>query len=100
VALARSLLNNPSILVLDDPLSAVDARTERRILDALDRAAQGRTLLLITNRTAAAARCDRILVLDEGRVIESGNHQELLLHGGRYAKLCARQTLERELRAL
>jgi ATP-binding cassette subfamily B protein len=100
VALARALLNDPAVLVLDDPLSAVDAKTERMILDALDRAASGRTLLLITNRTAAAARCDRILVLEQGRVTEQGTHQQLLARRGFYADLCKRQSLEQELSAL
>jgi ATP-binding cassette subfamily B multidrug efflux pump len=100
VALARALLNEPSVLVLDDPMSAVDARTERAILDAIDRAAEGRTLVLITNRTAAAARCDQVLVLDEGRVVERGTHRELLRAGGFYAQLCARQSLEQELEQL
>ncbi|MFT3922411.1 MAG: ABC transporter ATP-binding protein [Myxococcales bacterium] len=100
IALARAMLNNPSVLILDDPLSAVDARTERIILDALDQAAVGRTMLLITNRTAAAAHCDRILVLDHGSVAEFGSHAELLKRGGLYARLCARQTLEQELSTL
>ncbi len=100
VALARALLNDPAVLVLDDPMSAVDAKTERTILDALDRAAAGRTLILITNRTAAAARCDRVLVLDEGRVVERGDHGTLRQTGGFYAQLCARQSVEQELSAL
>jgi ATP-binding cassette subfamily B protein len=100
IALARAMLNDPSVLILDDPLSAVDARTERIILDALDHAAVGRTMILITNRTAAAAHCDRILVLDQGTVVELGTHAELLRRGGLYAKLCARQTLEQELSSL
>lgn len=100
VALARALLNRPGMLILDDPLSAVDAKTEAAILDALDRVASERTLVLITNRVAAAARCDRIVVLDEGRVVEQGAHHELLRRGGAYAALCAQQTLERELAAL
>jgi ATP-binding cassette subfamily B protein len=100
IALARAMLNNPSVLILDDPLSAVDARTERVILDALEQAAVGRTMILITNRTAAAAHCDRILVLDQGAVVEFGTHTELIKRGGFYAKLCARQTLEQELSSL
>jgi len=100
VALARALLNEPAVLVLDDPLSAVDAKTERAILDALDRAAEGRSMILITSRTAAAARCDRILVLDGGRVVEQGTHAELARGAGLYAELCARQSLEQELATL
>jgi ATP-binding cassette subfamily B protein len=100
VALSRALLNEPSVLVLDDPMSAVDAKTERAILEAIDRAASGRSLVLITNRTAAAARCDQIVVLDEGRVVERGTHKELMRAGGFYAQLCSRQSLEQELSQL
>jgi ATP-binding cassette, subfamily B, multidrug efflux pump len=100
VALARALLNEPAVLVLDDPLSAVDAKTERAILDALERAAEGRSMILITSRTAAAARCDRILVLDAGRVVEQGTHAELARGRGVYAELCARPSLEQELATL
>ncbi len=100
VALARALLNDPAVLVLDDPMSAVDAKTERAILDALERAAAGRTLILITNRTAAAARCDQVLVLDHGKVVERGDHDTLRRKQGFYAQLCARQSVEQELSAL
>lgn len=97
LALARALLNAPRVLVLDDPLSAVDARTEARILEAIDRAAQGRTLVLVTHRIAAARRADRVLVLDAGRVVEEGTHDELVARGGLYARLAERQRLENEL---
>jgi ATP-binding cassette subfamily B protein len=88
------------VLLLDDPVSAVDARTESLILDAFERAAVGRTLVLVTHRVAAAARCDRVVVLDEGRVVESGTHAELLTRGGLYARIAERQALEAELEAL
>lgn len=100
VALARALLRDPRVLILDDPLSAVDARTERVILDALDRAGEGRTLILITQRVAAAARADRVVVLENGKVVESGTHAELVRSGGPYARLAARQRLEQELAEL
>ncbi len=100
LALARALLREPAVLVLDDPMSAVDARTESVILSALDRAGEGRTLVLITHRAGAAARCDKVMVLDGGKVVESGAPDELLARGGVYAGLCARQRLERELETL
>ncbi len=100
VALARALLTAPRVLLLDDPLSAVDARTESAILDAIDRASKGRTLVLVTHRVAAAARCDRVVVLDAGRVVESGTHDALVKAGGLYARMAERQSIEAELEAL
>ncbi len=91
VALARAFLREPAVLVLDDPLSAVDAKTEARILEAIAERARRCTLLLITHRVAAAARCDRVIVLEEGRVVEAGTHAELLTGGGLYAALAAEQ---------
>ncbi|HJL19644.1 MAG TPA: ABC transporter ATP-binding protein [Sandaracinaceae bacterium LLY-WYZ-13_1] len=100
LALARALLNEPKVLVLDDPLSAVDAKTEAEILAALDRAKQHRTFVLITNRVAAAARADRVVVLDRGRVVEEGTHEALVAGDGLYARIAARQRLEEELAEL
>ncbi len=100
VALARALLAAPRVLVLDDPLSAVDARTERAILDAIERAAKGRTLVLVTHRIAAASRCEKVVVLDEGRLLESGTHAELITAGGVYQRLAERQALEAELESI
>jgi ATP-binding cassette subfamily B multidrug efflux pump len=100
IALARALLSEPSVLVMDDPLSAVDAQTEVKILDALDRARRGRTLILITNRIAAAARCDQVVVLDAGKVVQRGTHASLVKEPGLYAALAARQQREQELASL
>jgi ATP-binding cassette subfamily B multidrug efflux pump len=100
IALARALLNEPRVLVMDDPLSAVDARTEAAILDTLERTGRERTVVLITNRTAAAARCQQVVVLDAGRVVERGDHASLLAQGGLYASIARRQQLEQELTAL
>jgi ATP-binding cassette subfamily B protein len=108
-ALARALLWQPRLLILDDPLSAVDAKTEAAILEALQRRLTGdkshandeeRSLLLITHRVAAAARCKRILVLDQGRVVESGSHDDLLRLGGIYAGFAREQQRARELEEL
>jgi ATP-binding cassette subfamily B protein len=100
IALARALLKEPTVLVLDDPLSAVDAKTEARILRALDRAGEGRTLVLVTNRVAAAARTSQIVVLDGGKIVERGTHEELSRGTGLYARIAARQRLEKELAEL
>jgi ATP-binding cassette subfamily B multidrug efflux pump len=100
VALARALLSDPRLLVLDDPLSAVDARTERAILDVIERERARHSVLLITHRVAAAARCDTILVLDQGCIVERGTHDELLLRGGVYAQFAEEQRVESELEAL
>ena len=100
VALARALLYEPAILLLDDPLSAVDARTERSILEAIERQAQRRTVLLVTSRVAAAARCDRVLVLERGRVVEQGTHEELASAGGIYAHFVEEQRLQGEIETL
>jgi ATP-binding cassette subfamily B protein len=97
IALARALMWQPDILVLDDPISAVDARTEAAILDTIQREAERRTILLITHRIAAAERCDRIIVLDRGHVVEQGTHQELLRKGGLYARFAEEQRLEGEI---
>jgi ATP-binding cassette subfamily B protein len=100
IALARALVWEPQILVLDDPLSAVDAKTEGAILDAIERQAEARTVVLITNRVAAAARCDAIVVLDQGRVVERGTHDTLVRADGVYAGFAAEQQMASELDAI
>ncbi len=100
VALSMAFISKPRILILDDPLSAVDARTERGILDAIERQKRERSVLLITHRVAAASRCDRILVLDRGRIVESGTHDELVRRGGLYAVFAEEQRIESELESL
>jgi ATP-binding cassette subfamily B multidrug efflux pump len=100
IALARALIREPAVLVLDDPLSAVDARTEAAILQAIDRQAEQRTVLLITHRVAAARRCDQVMVLERGRVVEQGSHDQLIEAGGVYALFAEEQQMEEELAAV
>jgi ATP-binding cassette subfamily B multidrug efflux pump len=97
--LARALLRDPRILVLDDAFASVDAETEATILGHLLERIQGRTTLVITHRLRVAAMLDRILVLDGARLVEDGTHAELLAHGGLYARLWRRQLLESTLEA-
>jgi ABC-type transport system involved in Fe-S cluster assembly fused permease/ATPase subunit len=87
VAIARTLLKNPPLLILDEATSALDTRTERLIQAQLDEVAKGRTTLIIAHRLSTIVEADRILVLDEGRLVESGRHAELLTANGRYAQL-------------
>jgi ATP-binding cassette subfamily B protein len=91
--LARALARTPSVLLLDDALSAVDTRTEAAILSALRERLAGCTVLVAAHRLGTVRHCDRILVLDEGRVVESGTHDALVTAGGRYAALWQRQLL-------
>lgn len=94
VALARAALRNAPILVLDEALSAVDAENEAVITQALDTIMQGRTTLVIAHRLSSVIDCDRILVLDQGRVVEQGTHDTLLAQGGHYSALMSAQALE------
>jgi ATP-binding cassette subfamily B protein len=91
VALARALAADPQILILDDSLSSVDAETERTILTRLRPILTGRTSILISHRVAAVKDADQILVLDGGRVAETGTHAALLASGGLYASLYREQ---------
>ena len=91
IAIARALLKDAPILILDEALSSVDAENEAIIVEALDRLIEGRTTLRIAHRLSSVVNADRILVLEEGRLVESGNHGELVAAGGLYADLMAQQ---------
>jgi ATP-binding cassette subfamily B protein len=99
VGLARALLRRAPILLLDDALSAVDTETEARVLEALRGVAAGRSTIVIAHRVSAVRHADEILVLEEGRVIERGDHRALLDHAGYYARLYRKQQFEISLRS-
>jgi ATP-binding cassette subfamily B protein len=90
IAIARTILRNPPVLVLDEATSALDTQTERAVQEALDRLAEGRTTIAIAHRLSTVRDADRIVVLDGGRVVEEGTHEELLELGGRYSSLVSR----------
>jgi ATP-binding cassette, subfamily B, multidrug efflux pump len=100
VTLARALLADAPILVLDDSLSSVDTQTEERILEALERRRRGRTCFIVAHRLSTVQEADLIVVLDRGRIVERGDHRTLMAQDGLYAELFRRQRLTAELEAI
>jgi ATP-binding cassette subfamily B protein len=98
-ALARAFIREPAILILDDALSAVDTQTEAAILDGLDDVQRGRTTVIVAHRISAFRSTDRIFVLEDGRIVEEGSHDELVAAGAWYADMDRRQQLEQDLEA-
>lgn len=94
IAIARALLKNPAVLVLDEATSSLDTESERLIEDAMERLLVGRTTLIIAHRLSTVRRADRLIVLDRGRIVEEGSHTELVARGGLYARLYQHQFRE------
>ena len=91
IAIARAILADAPILLLDEATSALDAEAEARVQGALKRLSEGRTTIVIAHRLATVREADRIYVMDNGRIAETGRHDELIAQGGIYARLCKLQ---------
>ncbi|HWA15076.1 MAG TPA: ATP-binding cassette domain-containing protein, partial [Gemmatimonadales bacterium] len=99
IAIARAILKDPRVLILDEATSSLDTESERLIEDALEKLLVGRTTLIIAHRLSTVRRADRLVVLNHGRIVEMGNHAELLALGGLYARLYQQQFREEDLPA-
>jgi ATP-binding cassette subfamily B protein len=87
IAIARAVIRNSPILILDEPTSGLDAAAEEKVIDALDKLMQGKTVLIVSHRLALIRRADIIIVLQNGKIVERGTHEELLQNPSLYAKL-------------
>jgi ATP-binding cassette subfamily B multidrug efflux pump len=92
ISIARAILKNPPILILDEATSALDSEVEAAIQASLNTLMNGKTVIAIAHRLSTIAQMDRLIVLDQGRIIEQGSHNELIASGGIYAQLWAHQT--------
>ena len=97
MAIARALLTDPNILILDDALSAVDTKTEKSILDDLIKMRKDKTTIIISHRISSIQHADKIIVLNEGKIEEEGNHKQLLTLNGIYADIYEKQQIEEKL---
>lgn len=100
LAIARALLNNPRILIFDEATSALDYESERIIQDNMARICQGRSVFVIAHRLSTVRQCDRIIVMDKGRIVEQGNHDQLIERNGYYARLYSHQSHTPTLRTV
>ena len=91
LAIARTLLENPAILLLDEATSSLDSESEEYVKEALEKVMEGRTTLVIAHRLSTIMHVDRIVVLDHGKIVQMGTHQELIKQKGLYAELAQRQ---------
>ena len=97
VSIARAIIKNPSILIFDDCLSAVDTETEEKILSNLDRVSKNKTTFIISHRVSSAKNADKIIVLDQGEILQQGTHNQLITQTGYYKDLYEQQLLEKEI---
>jgi len=91
VAIARALIRDPAVLILDEATSALDSESEYAVQQAINKNLAGRTVLLIAHRLSTVEKADKILVIEKGKIVEEGNHQDLIAKGGAYSALVKRQ---------